>query len=70
CQSTQLGRATIEPSDPASALLGRSIWPLRGTKQRPQPKDCGLQPFLGDGGGAADDQIWFEYHGLGVSFAG
>jgi hypothetical protein len=27
----QLGRATIGPSDPASALLGRSIWrPLQG----------------------------------------
>jgi hypothetical protein len=30
-QSAQLGRAVIGPSDPASALLGRSIWrPLRG----------------------------------------
>jgi hypothetical protein len=63
----QLGRATIGPSDPASALLGRSIWrpfrarrswwtiprvepglssvALRGTKQRPQPKDCGAAAF-------------------------
>src|ERR1700694_413861 len=30
-QSAQLGRATIGPSDPASALLGRLIWrPLQG----------------------------------------
>ena len=30
-KSAQLGRATIGPSDPASALLGRSIWrPLQG----------------------------------------
>jgi hypothetical protein len=62
-----LGRATIGPSDPASTLLGRSIWrpfrarrswwtiprvepglssvALRGTKQRPQPKDCGAAAF-------------------------
>ena len=30
-QSAQLGRPAIGPSDPASALLGRSIWhPLQG----------------------------------------
>jgi hypothetical protein len=64
-----IGTFRIGPSDPASALLGRSIWRPSasgrvalggrfpglkpwaefwspcGAQKRPQPKDCGRQPF-------------------------